>query len=108
MSSEHDKVDLERLRRNLLNLAELIGKLDEEGSLLESSPRLISIMGNLRAELFEYEVRCTGRLLPEETPPEVIEAQRIVEEAARRLEEQEDEEWWRRFSSESDDDDDDA
>lgn len=105
MSPKHDKVDPERLRRNLLGLAALIRRLDSEGSLLENSPRLIRIMGNLRAGLFEYEVRCTGRLLPEETPPEVIEAQRIVEEAARRLEEQEDEEWWRRFSSEPDEDD---
>lgn len=83
-------MDPGRLRQNLLRLAQLIQKLDEEGRLLDASPRLIRYMGNLRAQLFEYEVRHTARLLPTpEDAPEVLEAQRIIEEAARRIEEAE-------------------
>ena len=65
-----------------------------------ATPELIKILGNLRGQLFEYEVRHTSRFLSDDVP-EVAEAQRIVLDAARRMEE-EDEEWWRRFSSEED------
>jgi hypothetical protein len=97
-----DHIDPEELRENLLELAEVILRLDEDGELLHASPQLIKLFGDLRSQLFEYEVRHTRRFFPEELP-EVVEAQRIVHEAARRLEEEEDEEWWRRFSAESDD-----
>lgn len=107
MAKNRDQVDPERLRQDLLRLARLIGKLDEQGRLLESSPDLMRLMGNLRAKLFEYEVRHTGRLLPQpEDPPEVVEAQRIIEEAARALEEAE-EGWRRPWSPEADEDEDD-
>ena len=90
MGKKPDQVDPEKLRQSLLRLARLIRKLDQQGRLLESTPDLIRLMGNLRAKLFEYEVRHTARLLPEPSePPEVLEAQRIVEEAARALEEAE-------------------
>lgn len=90
MAGKRDQVDPEQLRQNVLRLAQLIRKLDEEGKLLEASPRLIRYMGNLRAQLFEYEVRHTGRLLPRpEDVPEVLEAKRIIEEAARQMEESE-------------------
>ena len=89
MAGKRSQVDPEQLRRNVLRLAQLIRKLDEEGRLLEASPRLIRYMGNLRAQLFEYEVRHTGRLLPRPDVPEVLEAKRIIEEAARRMEDSE-------------------
>ncbi len=90
MAKERERVDPELLRQQLLELADAIHRLDEEGELLHSTPQLIKLMGNLRASLFEYEVRSTGRLLPKSSePPEVIEAQRIVEEAAQRMQEAE-------------------
>ncbi len=90
MAKERDHVNPDKLRRSLLDFADLIRKLDEEGGLVDSAPRLLKIMGDLRSVLFEYEVRSTGRLLPKsKEPPEVLEAQRIVEDAVRRLEEAE-------------------
>lgn len=90
MTERREDVDPEALRRHLLELATRIRQLDEAGELLNASPELIRLMGNLRSKLFEYEVRHTGRLLPKSVDlPEVAEAQRIVEEAARRMEEAE-------------------
>jgi len=97
--AKNSEVDPKKLRQELLSLADSIIKLDADGELLEASPELIQAMGDLRAQLFEYEVRCTGRLLPSPKDlPEIVEAQRIVDEAAARLDEEE-EEWWRRWST---------
>jgi len=102
MAGKRGQVDPEQLRLNVLRLAQLIRKLDEEGKLLEAAPRLIHYMGNLRAQLFEYEVRHTGRLLPRpEDVPEVLEAKRIIEEAARQMEESE-RQWGGPWSPEGD------
>jgi hypothetical protein len=102
MADNPNYVDPEELREELLELAEVIRRLDEDGELLDAAPELIKIFGNLRSQLFEYEVRHTKRLFGDvKDPPEVVEAQRIVHEAARNLDD-EDEEWWRRFSSEPD------
>lgn len=88
MAKDGDQVDPQSIRRELLELAERIRALNEASKLLESAPELIRRMGNLRSKLFEWEVRCTERLLPAaEEPPEVLEAQRIIEEAARQLDE---------------------
>ncbi len=90
MARPQEHVDPEQLRRNLLRLADFIQGLDREGSLLEAAPRLLKMMGDLRSQLFQYEVRHTGRLLPTpEDAPEVLEAKRIIEEAARQIEESE-------------------
>ncbi len=106
MARKRDQLDPEQLRQNLLRLAELIRRLDEQGELLEASPRLIRYMGNLRAQLFEYEVRHTGRLLPApQDAPEVLEAQRIIEEAARRIEEAE-RRWGHPWTPEGDEEED--
>ncbi len=88
MSEKREEVNPEQIRRDLLELAGRIRRLDELGELLHATPELMKRMGDLRRKLFEYEVRCTGRLLPEPVSPEVLEAQRIVEEAARRMEEE--------------------
>jgi len=104
-------VDPERLRRDLLQLAEFIQKMDRERSLLNAAPRLLKLMGDLRSALFEYEVRHTGRLLPkpvppgaepdsENEPPAVRESRRIVQEAIERQREAERE--WERGASEED------
>jgi hypothetical protein len=105
MADKPNQVDPDRLRRNLLRLAQEIVRLEKDGQLLDAAPVLIRMMGNLRSQLFEWEVRCTRRLLPGKEPPEVKEAQRIIEEAARRLEAQEDKDWWRRMQSDPDDED---
>lgn len=101
MAEKGKKVDPERLKTELLNLAAAIQRLHEEGELLHASPELIRRMGDLRRKLFEYEVRCTERLLPRKELPEVLEAQRIVRDAARRLQEEDDK--WRRLFEEPDD-----
>jgi hypothetical protein len=100
MAKKRDQVDPQQLRQELIGLAATIFQLDEDGELLHATPELIKAMGDLRSQLFEYEVRHTGRFLSAAADgelPEVLEAQRIVHEAARRLEEDE-EEWWRRWS----------
>ena len=98
-------VDPKKLRQELLNLADAIIRLDEEGTLLEATPELIKVFGDLRSHLFEYEVRFTDQFLSEaDEIPEVVEAQRIVNEAARLMEE-EDRQWWRRWSTEVEEED---
>jgi len=97
--SDHDEIygaeRLERLKRALRELAERIGELDRSGNLLEAVPELQRRLGDLRSELFHYEVRCTY------DTPEVAESRRLVEEAGRPPEfaepdSDEDEEPWRR------------
>lgn len=105
MAEDREKIDPEELRRSLLRLAALIQRLDEKGRLLEGAPRLLKLMGDLRSKIFDYEVRSTGRLLPKsEVPPEVLEAERIVQEAIRRQEEAE-EEWRGGWLPEEDEED---
>lgn len=106
MADERDKVDPEKLRKDLLRLASLIQRLDKEGRLLEGAPRLLKLMGDLRSQIFDYEVRSTGRLLPKsEVPPEVLEAERIVQDAIQRQTEAE-EEWDGTWASEDEEDED--
>lgn len=101
MADRRKRVNPEDLREDLLELAEVIRRLDERDELLVATPELIKILGDLRSQLFEYEVRHTDRFLSHDLP-EIAEAQRIVFEAARKLEE-EDEEWWRKFSTDDED-----
>ena len=42
--------------------AELILRLEAEGRLLDATPRLLKVLGELRSKIFAYEVRATGRL----------------------------------------------
>ena len=99
-------VDPKELRQDLLKLADAIIRLDEEGTLLEATPELIKLFGDMRSHLFEYEVRFTDQFFPDEDEvPEVVEAQRIVNDFARQMEE-EDRQWWRRWSTEVEGEDD--
>jgi len=59
----------------LRGLAERITLLDAEGRLLAETPALLRELGEIRAELFRYEVRSTF------DSPEVAEHRRIVEQA---------------------------
>lgn len=85
-----DTPDEEKVRRVLLNFAQLVQRLDDEGRLLRALPLLLTRLGDVRALLFDYEVRHTERLMPVEDPEE-REARRIVREARERMEELADE-----------------
>lgn len=85
-----DTPDEEKVRRVLLNFAELVQRLDDEGRLLRALPLLLTRLGDVRALLFDFEVRHTERLMPVEDPEE-REARRIVREARERMEELADE-----------------
>jgi hypothetical protein len=56
-------------------LAHRIGELDAEGALLDQAGELLRLIGDIRSELFHYEVRVTY------DTPEVAENRRIVREA---------------------------
>ena len=56
-------------------LAERIRELDGEGRLLSSGGELMRLLGDVRSELFHYEVRATY------DTPEVADNRRIVGEA---------------------------
>jgi hypothetical protein len=64
--------DLEALLRAL---AERIRELDAEGRLLSQAGELMRLIGDVKSELFHYEVRATY------DTPEVADSRRIVSEA---------------------------
>ena len=82
----------EELLRLLREFAAHIQRLDGEGRLLSDPPTLLRYLGDIRSELFHYEVRCTY------DTPEVARNRQIVEEARRGseqiFEEPEDDEPW--------------
>lgn len=83
----------ERLLALLRGLAERIRALDDR-ALLAAGPELLKLIGDVRSELFHYEVRRTY------DSPETAEHRRIVEEARRggdflNTDDDEDEEPWR-------------
>lgn len=79
MSGNHEQVygddRARRLEHLLRDFAETIRLLDAEGILLARAPALLRALGELRSELFHYEVRCTY------DTPEIAEHRRIVDEA---------------------------
>jgi hypothetical protein len=100
--AEHDEVydqaRADRLAAMLRALADRIQQLDRAGQLLRGGPELLRMMGDLRSELFHYEVRSTY------DTPEVADSRRIVDEAQRqdpfRPDEPEEDEPWQRRPSE--------
>jgi hypothetical protein len=111
---KYDDITPERLRAELLRFARLLMKMEEEGVLLEKTPSVLRLLGELRQMLFAHEVRYTKKLLPSEKPPEspptpsdpsVDDSRRIVEEALRREKELQDELERRLFRKESPDED---
>lgn len=97
----YDDIEPEEVRRQLVHVARLILRLEEEGDLLREAPRLQQLLGDLRQRLFAYEVRCAAKLGPEEEPreeneketgddvedPVLRESLRVVREALERQEE---------------------
>ena len=63
------------LEQLLRTLADRIHELDEQGVLLRHAGELTRLIGDVRSELFHYEVRATY------DTPEVAESRRIVAEA---------------------------
>jgi len=66
----------ERLVELLRSFAARIGELDD-AAILAAGPELLKRIGDIRSELFHYEVRCTY------DTPELAEHRRIVDEARR-------------------------
>ena len=79
----YDEGRARNLEALLRALAERIQALDSEGRLLEEAGELMRLIGDVRSELFHYEVRITY------DTPEVAESRRIVRDAQK-----EDESTW--------------
>ena len=73
----------------LLALAERIRELHQSGTLLSNAGELTRMIGEVRSELFHYEVRATY------DTPDVAESRRIVSEAQKNEEAQWEQSEWR-------------
>src|SRR5256885_16463670 len=71
----YDEGRARNLEALLRALAQRILELDREGRLLEGAGELMKLTGDVRSELFHYEVRITY------DTPEVAENRRIVSDA---------------------------
>ena len=79
----YDEGRARNLEALLRALAERIQALDAEGRLLDEAGELMRLIGDVRSELFHYEVRITY------DTPEIAESRRIVRDAQK-----EDESTW--------------
>jgi hypothetical protein len=61
-------------------LSARIAELDARGELLRHAGELMKLIGDIRSELFHYEVRATY------DTPEIADSRRIVEDAKKQLE----------------------
>ena len=75
---EHDRPA--KLVALLRAIAARIRELESDEDLLAAGPELQKMLGDARAELFQYEVRMTY------DTPEIAESRRIVETAKRQME----------------------
>src|SRR3954466_14808955 len=100
--SEPEQTYDEGRARNLEELLRTLGRrlleLDQQGRLLDGAAELMKLTGDVRSELFHYEVRITY------DTPEVADSRRIVSDAEKAQEskwekndwtpdEEEDKEW---------------
>lgn len=83
----YDEGRARNLEALLRALAERIQELDGQGRLLKEAGELMKLIGDVRSELFHYEVRVTY------DTPEVAENRRIVSDAKNQDEEWEKSEW---------------
>ncbi|HVX40711.1 MAG TPA: hypothetical protein VHB25_14170 [Gemmatimonadaceae bacterium] len=81
----YDEGRARNLERLLRAFAGRIQELDSQGRLLEQAGELMRLIGDIRSELFHYEVRITY------DTPEIAENRRIVRDA-----QQQDEQKWQR------------
>ena len=73
----YDEGRARNLEQLLRALAGRIHELDSQGALLRHASELTKLIGDVRSELFHYEVRATY------DTPEVADNRRIVTEAAK-------------------------
>ena len=85
----YDEGRARNLETLLRALAERILVLDREGRLLEQAGELMKLTGDLRSELFHYEVRITY------DTPEVAENRRIVADSKNEEESKWDQSAWK-------------
>jgi hypothetical protein len=78
----YDEGRARNLEALLRALAERIQYLDAQGALLTNAGELMKLIGDVRSELFHYEVRVTY------DTPEVAENRRIVDDARKNSESQ--------------------
>ena len=100
MSEPEETYDDKRARKLealLRELAARIGELDARGELLHFAGELTKRIGDIRSELFHYEVRATY------DTPDIAENRRIVDDAQKRSESQ-----WQTREWTADEDDDPA
>ena len=90
---KYDDITPDRLRSEILRFARLLLKMEEDGVLLDKTPSVLRMLGELRQMLFAHEVRHTRKLLPSQKPnqtpdqpldPGLDDSRRVVEEALRR------------------------
>jgi len=74
----YDEGRARNLEALLKALAERIRELDAKGDLLRNAGELTKLIGDVRSELFHYEVRATY------DSPEVADSRRIVRDAEQR------------------------
>ncbi len=78
MSDEtYDDGRARNLEQLLRSLAGRIRELDEDGALLNHAGELMRLLGDVRSELFHYEVRATY------DSPEIADSRRIIRDAQR-------------------------
>jgi hypothetical protein len=76
----YDEGRARNLQALLRALAARITELEARGELLRHTSELMGLIGEIRSELFHYEVRATY------DTPEIAENRRIVEQAKQHLE----------------------
>jgi hypothetical protein len=89
----YDEGRARTLQRLLRALSERIRDLDARGALLANTAELMRLVGDVKSELFHFEVRATY------DTPEVAENRRIVEDAKK-----ESDSTWRKSEWSRDDD----
>ena|SRR5918912_71297 len=84
MSDEqtYDEGRARNLEALLVSLARRILELEGRGELLKHAGELMKLIGDVRSELFHYEVRATY------DTPEIAESRRIIREATDKTESQ--------------------
>ena len=74
----YDEARASNLKAMLRVLGERIRMLDAGDQLLANAGELMKLIGDVRSELFHYEVRCTY------DTPEIADHRRLVDEAKQR------------------------
>jgi hypothetical protein len=90
----YDEGRARNLEELLRALASRITEWDARGELLRNAGELMKLIGDIRSELFHYEVRATY------DTPEIADSRRIVDDAMKQLERQ-----WEKTEWSKDEDD---